>query len=330
MRRTVAAPPGDLDLLIARRWESRAPATRSETQRDRDRILYSSAFLRLGHVTQVASPEHGHIFHSRLTHSLKVAQVARRLTERLATIEHTGDAAEAVAALNPDAVEASALAHDLGHPPFGHLAEQELNEKAKSFGGFEGNAQSFRILTRLAVRALPDPGLNLTRQTLNGVLKYPWPRRQEEAAKDNKWGVYDPDREYFDWVRGHCRDSDAACLEARVMDWADDVTYAVHDMDDFYRAGLIPLDSLCRGDEELYSFKRYLESKEPDAVEVADRVFEGLGITVRYEGRVSERAELRQLGSKLITRFINAFEVVDGDGVEVVIDDEVAAQVAVL
>lgn len=115
------------------------------------------------------------------------------------------------------------------------------------------------------------------------------------------------------------------------MDWADDVTYAVHDMDDFYRAGLIPLDSLCRGDDEFDAFKRYLEKKTPAAVEIADQIFAGLGITLRYEGRVSERAQLRQLGSRLITRFINAFTVVDeGDEVCVVVDDEIAQQVAVL
>jgi dGTPase len=330
VRRAIADPPADPGALRERRYDTKAPATRSEAQRDRDRILYSSALLRLGNVTQVVSPEVGHIFHSRLTHSLKVSQVAKRLAERLLTLQHTGVAAVAVGALDPDAVEACALAHDLGHPPFGHLAEQELDTKAERFGGFEGNAQSFRILTRLAVRGVPDPGLNLTRQTLNGVQKYPWLRHLDDPEKARKWGAYDADREDFAWVRKHCGGRDAACLEARIMDWADDLTYAVHDMDDFYRAGLIPLDSLCRGDDELSAFKAYLEIEAPDAVHVADRVFSALGVT-RYEGRVRERAQLRQLGSLLITRYLNAFHVVEGDdGADVEIDDELSYQVAVL
>jgi dGTPase len=330
VRRSIAAPPADASVLVARRHRSNEPETRTETGRDRDRILYSSAFLRLGSVTQVASAEAGHTFHSRLTHSLKVAQVARRIAERLGTLEHEGAAAAAVAALDADATEACALAHDLGHPPFGHLAEKVLNDKAERFGGFEGNAQSFRILTRLAVRSLEDPGLNLTRQTLSGTLKYPWLRHPDDKNKSEKWGAYDADRDDFTWARDHSG-GDAASLEARVMDWADDLTYAVHDLDDFFRAGLIPLDSLCRGEEELARFKTYISGEEPGAAGVVDAVFAGLGITSRYEGRVDERAQLRALGSLLITRYIKAFTVVEGDGgAEVEIDDELAAQVAVL
>lgn len=318
-------------MLLERRHSSNTPRYRGETGRDRDRILYSSAFLRLGSVTQVASAESGHTFHSRLTHSLKVAQVARRLAERLQALDHAGAVQEAVAALDADATEACALAHDLGHPPFGHLAEQELNQKAAQFGGFEGNAQSFRILTRLAVRTVEQPGLNLTRQTLNGVLKYPWLQHPEDLDKAQKWGAYDADRKDFTWTRQHCGGSDAASLEARIMDWADDVTYAVHDLDDFFRAGLIPLDSLCRGEDEVLRFKDYILQKEPGAVEMVDRLFAGLGITTRYEGRVDERAQLRELGSLLITRYINAFGVVEHDGAAVVeVDDEIDAQVKVL
>ena len=331
MRRSVAPPPADAAALIERRYPQKAPAVRTETQRDRDRILYSSAFLRLGSVTQVASPERGHIFHSRLTHSLKVAQVARRLAERLQVGEHEGAVADAVGALDADAVEACALAHDLGHPPFGHLAEQELHKKAATFGGFQGNAQSFRILTRLAVRAVPDPGLNLTRQTLNGVLKYPWLQHVDDPDKADDWGVYDADRDDFAWVRAHSGDTDAAALEARIMDWADDLTYAIHDMDDFFRAGLIPLDSLCRGEDELDAFLRHLEANEPDAAPHAEHVFNLLAITARYEGRVDERAQLREMGSTLVTQYMNAFRVVpDGDGVAVEIDDGPHQQVTVL
>src|SRR5262249_40956494 len=151
---------------------------------DRDRILYSSAFRRLAGVTQVVSPAEGEIFHNRLTHTLKVAQVARRLAEMLATKYR--DTAKAWGGIDPDVVEAAALAHDLGHPPFGHIAEEELNQlvanavrqtagtkhaKARPVEGYEGNAQSFRIITTLAVRR-PEAecGLDLTRATLNATL----------------------------------------------------------------------------------------------------------------------------------------------------------------
>lgn len=317
MRRPVAAPPEDPAELARRRYTEKAPATRTEAQRDRDRILYSSALLRLGHVTQVASPEIGHIFHSRLTHSLKVAQVARRLVERLKTLQHKGRAAKLVEVIDPDAVEAAALAHDLGHPPFGHLAEQELNAAARGFGGFEGNPQSFRILTRLSIRTVAQPGLNLTRQTLNGILKYPWTRDLERDDRSHKWGAYDSDRDYFDWTRRHSELS-IPSLEARIMDWADDVTYAVHDMDDFYRAGLVPLDRLVRLDEELSSFQSYLAAKDAARSEqltaAAERVFSLAAIRTAYQGRLEERAHLRALGSLLITRYINAFRVVNQRG----------------
>lgn len=124
---------------------------RAAAQRDRDRILYTAAFQRLAGVTQVVGPLEGHVFHNRLTHTLEVAQIARRLAEKLA--KENRALAEELGGLDPDVVEAAALAHDLGHPPFGHVAEKELDALARSHGaaeGFEGNAQSFRIVTRLA------------------------------------------------------------------------------------------------------------------------------------------------------------------------------------
>ena len=167
---------------------------RSRAQRDRDRILYSSSLARLAYVTQVTAPESGHIFHNRLSHTLKVAQVGRRNAERLqqlaGTKDITGAAATLVRAVNPDAVEASCLAHDLGHPPFGHIAEEELQAKACAVvpDAFEGNAQSFRIVTRLSVRTA-DPGLDLTRRTLDGLLSTPGGTgptiRSTESARTN-------------------------------------------------------------------------------------------------------------------------------------------------
>src|SRR5258708_26225825 len=117
--------------------------SRSPARRDRDRIIYTSAFRRLVYVTQVASPDHAHVFHNRLTHSVQVAQVGRALEEKRA--ESPPELLEVLGGLDPDVVEAACLAHDLGHPPFGHTAEEELNDNSRHIGGFEGNAQSFRI-----------------------------------------------------------------------------------------------------------------------------------------------------------------------------------------
>ncbi|MGI0086242.1 MAG: dGTP triphosphohydrolase, partial [Nitrososphaerales archaeon] len=161
---------------------------RTDAQRDRDRVLYSAQFARLAEITQVISPEHGYVFHNRLTHSLKVAQIARRIAQRI--LEENERDATLTADL-PDVVEAAALSHDLGHPPFGHATEVELNKLVQDAGvrdGFEGNAQSFRIIARLAASdaltlknsGAEDeheesvPGLNWTRQCLDSVLKYPW------------------------------------------------------------------------------------------------------------------------------------------------------------
>jgi len=338
MRKHLSLPSSELrERLRERRHDERSPAFRSEAQRDRDRVLYSSAFQRLGGITQVSASEVGHAFHTRLTHSLKVAQVARRLAERLKASQGDGPATEVVGALDVDAVEAAALAHDLGHPPFGHLAEQELDEKARAHGGFEGNAQSFRILTRLALRSPDQPGLNLTRQTLNGTLKYPWVRELESAARSAKWAAYDSDWPTFAWVREGWPEGERS-LEAEIMDWADDVTYAVHDMDDFYRVGLIPLDRLCTSTEELTRFQAFLAERAPSAAEslgaAAERLFRGiLNVTGQYESRAEDRVNLRTLGSALITRYVNAVELVsqqDGASAGFEIPDAIGEEVAVL
>jgi dGTPase len=178
--------------------------TRTAGQRDRDRIQYTPELRRLGGVTQVVGAVEGHVFHNRLTHTLEVAQIARRLAERLRATQ-----AELVAAhggIDPEVCEAAALAHDLGHPPFGHIAEKELDRLATDAGdtdGFEGNAQSFRILTKLAAHRDRYTGLDLTRATLNAVLKYPWRRGDEPAGKDpEKFGAYRTENAEFVFAQG--------------------------------------------------------------------------------------------------------------------------------
>jgi dGTPase len=234
----------------------------------------------LADVTQVVPANEGCGFHNRLTHSLEVAQFGRRLAEKL--VRRNPLLADGVGGIDPDVVEAACLAHDLGHPPFGHVAEEELNHlvtnKANIRSGFEGNAQSFRIVTKLADHYPCPQGLNLTRATLNALLKYPW-LRDTPGTPWIKWGAYDTEilelrnvrkssipaeslleesqwaeqfslerelnRAELDWPNEHSfLRNKGQTVEATLVNLADDVTYAVHDAVDFYCAGLIPLDRL--------------------------------------------------------------------------------------
>jgi dGTPase len=255
--------------------DERPPDKRSDAERDRDRVLYSAQFARLAEITQVISPERGYVFHNRLTHSLKVGQIARRIAQRIS--EDVKEKGEGLRDL-PDVVEAAALAHDLGHPPFGHAAEVELNKLVQDAGlkdGFEGNAQSFRILTRLAASdavTLNNPGkddeyeesisgLNWTRQCLDSVLKYPW-GHGENAKYPGKWGFYETEREIFQWVRQGSL-AVRRSLGAEIIDWADDITYAIHDMLDFFRSGNIPFDRLRKGSGEYLEFLNGMLGREP-------------------------------------------------------------------
>jgi dGTPase len=319
--------------------QERSPGYRTEAQRDRDRIVYSSAFQRLGGVTQVTASEPGHIFHTRLTHSVKVAQFARRSAERFRLQADAGKlsamCSQIVRSLDPDAAEAASLGHDLGHPPFGHVGEQALKEATG--GDFEGNAQSFRIVTRLAARAPESPGLNLSRQTLNGLLKYPWLRDETDKKRDKKWGAYRTDEKAFAFAREGLSENEPGAL-ARLMDWADDVTYAVHDMDDFFRAGLVPLDRLRAGEGELERFADALRAhgrvEEPDRLIVAlQDVLGFFPLRQPYEGRIDERIALRAFSSRLITSYMEALALEDSataGKVDLVIDDTASAQVQAL
>jgi dGTPase len=244
------APPPAPQLADLRRAERRGrvaePPGADCFRRDRDLLLAAPEFARLCDVTQVMAPGGPGEFQTRHSHSLQVARIARTLAEALLRDPQSREAATLAGGLDPIVVEAAALAHDLGHPPFGHDAEDELDRLLVAAGvadGFEANAQSFRVVCVLAGAGAPY-GLDLTRATLAGILKYPW-LRGEHPGHPGKWGAYSSERETFDWVRaGFMGEPHEPCLEARVMDWADLLAYAVYDFEDFVRCGDIPMAQL--------------------------------------------------------------------------------------
>jgi len=280
---------------------------RSAFQRDRARVLHSSALRRLAAKTQVVEVGQADFPRTRLTHSLECAQIGRELGASLGC--------------DPDLVDAACLAHDLGHPPFGHNGESALAQIAAGCGGFEGNAQSLRLLTRLEAK-VPGAGLNLTRATLDATLKYPWLASQaasRTAARSNdvapeqpagaKYGCYDEDAEVFWWIRQGAPDG-RPCLEAQVMDWADDVAYSVHDLEDGLHSGLIELDRLRDPGERRrvaqLSQAQYCPPGSVTADELCE-IFDGLLALSfwprRFDGEPQTVAAVKNLTSELIGRF---------------------------
>jgi len=332
-------------LREARRHNATNLDQRDPFQRDRDRILYSSAFRRLSGVTQIVRADEGDVFHNRLTHSIKVAQVGRRLAERCKMIAPEDcDALQ----INADVVEAACLAHDLGHPPFGHVGEKALNEKVEHAGdldGFEGNAQSFRILTKLSVRFDKVDGLDLTSATLSAVLKYPWLRDKNDINRSKKWNAYRVDKEDFDFAMSSLPPLRKS-PEAELMDFADDIAYSVHDLEDFHRCRVIPWHLLSENSEQEALVKAALSSwheAPPNAEGLLRKALHLLAIPVfladevkrPYDGTKEHRKNLRFLTSRLIGRYIGCFSVSPIDAVAegapaIVIPDEKVAEIKLL
>ena len=277
------------DECATARWVAEPPkrAGRSDFERDRARVLHSAALRRLAAKTQVVRATSADFPRTRLTHSLECAQIGRELGQEIGC--------------DPDLVDAACLAHDIGHSPFGHNGEAALNELAAAIGGFEGNAQTLRLLTRLEPKT-EGAGLNLTRATLDATLKYPW-----FGEPGTKFGAYADDAEVFGWIRQGAPDR-RPCLEAQVMDWADDVAYSVHDMEDGFHAGLITFKNL-KSQTERAEVSRTAIAYCPGGVteaELAEILEALLALDIwpaSYDGGPGTVAALKNLTSELIGRF---------------------------
>lgn len=298
------------------RFTTEAPKsnTRTHFQRDRARILHSSTLRRLGAKTQVLGAGANDFVRTRLTHSLEVAQVGRDLGQALGC--------------DPDIVDAACLSHDLGHPPFGHHGEKVLDQLADGIGGFEGNAQTFRLLTRLEpkIGTAADPrGLNLTRAVLDATTKYPWKRGEGAEPSSPKFGCYADDASTFDWMRSAApppRDADdpndrgprpRRCLEAQIMDISDDIAYSVHDVEDAVEGQSLDLARLLAEPMEreaaLYVARDWFFPSVTglDRLEAALARLEAQPFWLAALGQdYRSRAALKDLTSQLIGRFTRA------------------------
>jgi len=329
--RQVSTPIG-YDAAASQRFveEPVKESVRSPFARDRARVLHSAGLRRLAAKTQVMTSGMNDFPRTRLTHTLEVAQIARELGEALGC--------------DPDVVEVAGLAHDLGHPPFGHNGEIELNRIAEDIGGFEGNAQTLRIVSRLEAKVVDangvSAGLNLTRATLDASCKYPWARQPGNP----KFGYYADDAPIFHWLREGAPEGQQ-CIEEQVMNWADDVAYSIHDVEDAIHAGLVHLEQLRDPSNKKFlvetARERFDPQRDPHALDEAlDRL---LGLEYwpkEFDGSMRSQAALKHATSYLISRFCVSTQVATrieyGDrsftryAANLVIPDEVRDEVAVM
>ncbi|MFC0265556.1 deoxyguanosinetriphosphate triphosphohydrolase [Alloscardovia macacae] len=292
------------------RWAHEDSKSRNRTafERDRARVVHSSALRRLGAKTQILVAGTDDFARTRLTHTLEVAQIGRQIAE--------------IFGCNPDVVDCACLAHDLGHPPFGHNGESVLMKLSESIGGFEGNAQTFRLLTRLEPKVFHadgrSAGVNLTRAALDAATKYPWTRAQgqlhPDGPKGNKFCVYEDDREVFEWLKaGSKAPAFAKPMEAQIMDLADDIGYSVHDVEDAIVGQSIDAPDLHAADvidavvQSVRSW--YGERWDADKLVQAYERLESAGL-VPHDFNSSRRdlAMLKNVTSNMIGRFANSVE----------------------
>lgn len=281
---------------------ARKRADRDDFARDRARVLHSAGLRRLSATTQVMRPDTDDFVRNRLTHSLEVAQIGREFAVMLGC--------------QADVVDTACLAHDLGHPPFGHNGEAALARIAADIGGFEGNAQTLRLLTRLEAKRFADDGssagLNLTRASLDAATKYPWQRGQGPVPTP-KFGVYADDLPAFEWLRQGAP-AQRRCVEAQVMDWADDVAYSVHDVEDAVTGGLLDLRVLTSPADLGDVFEVAREWYAPglcdaELVEAAQRLLADGSVPLQHDGSRRDLARLKDMTSRLIGRFVAAAEI---------------------
>ena len=311
---------------------------RGEFARDRARVVHSAALRRLGAKTQVLSPSGGDFARTRLTHSLEVAQIGREMALDLG--------------VSPDLVDMACLAHDLGHPPFGHNGEKALNIWAEHIGGFEGNAQTLRLLTRIEPKVTTadgqSVGLNLTRASLDAACKYPWSLADASAEKGAdhslKFGVYEDDLPIFEWMRAGAPVGRKS-VEAQIMDFADDVAYSVHDFEDAIVSRYVDVAQLNDSAYEAELLTKIAAwngfAIEQDELRQAlnNLQTETYWLT-RFVGSTSDLGQLKNLTSALIGRFVSrtTSAIIDDSPAEslarfgaiLAVPSEVRAEIAVL
>ena len=325
---------GYTDFDVERYVPEQHSGHRSDFERDRARVIHSSGLRKLAAKTQVLSPTAGIDFaRNRLTHSLEVAQIGRELAASLG--------------LDRDVVDAACLTHDLGHPPFGHNGERALAEWAESAGGFEGNAQTLRILTRLEAKRFDDAGasvgLNLTRATLDASCKYPW-SFPEAAPGSAKFGYYPDDAPVFEWLRQGAP-ARVKCAEAQAMDLSDDIAYSVHDFEDAVVSDHIdPLILTSRsGHESLIADVADWAGgtfTSDELSEAYDRIAATPTWLTRWDGSRRDQAQLKNFTSDMIGRFARAAIAATREasgterlaryGSSITVPREVEAEIAVL